>query len=511
MSKTKKTAKRKRDAQQAHGPNKKPVRNTPSGPTPPSPDTTPEADRVRTGADAEPKSLGAVVSEEELEITVDTLMALAEHPSVIKSKGCKNLRTAVYDFRQACTTGVNTSGGSGGDAKNSNLTARVSAALIDGKYTDALVFLAEMRIRDEAPRLGALCRWVRDLDVTSGLSQTDDDDPGSPRAQSRPQLLRVLDAISRVTGTMETKPPICPALASSDPIAVQALWDLRDSARARIPVCDSVADKTILDLCPPGLKANFKVIENTPGAERKPPNAHPALVYLTNDNAVPLSATPPQITRHEHPAVPNLSLMRDVFSAEECKSIVAAMETIGFLPDAPIRDDGTASSILAHNVYWMIDQTFHDLLWGRVAPHIPARVAGRRARGINRRFRVYRYVPGAEYRVHFDGAWPPSGVDARTGGYVYDASPAGARQSSLFTFLVYLNDDFEGGETTFFTPSVRDGVMNAHPVRPLMGSVALFPHGESKGALLHEGTGVHRGAKYIIRTDVEFDVEPGLD
>lgn len=50
--------------------------------------------------------------------------------------------------------------------------------------------------------------------------------------------------------------------------------------------------------------------------------------------------------------------------------------------------------------------------------------------------------------------------------------------------------------------------MNAHPVRPMMGSVALFPHGDAKGALLHEGTGVRKGAKYIIRTDVEYDIEP---
>ena len=94
---------------------------------------------------------------------------------------------------------------------------------------------------------------------------------------------------------------------------------------------------------------------------------------------------------------------------------------------------------------------------------------------------------------------------------MYDASPADKKQSSLFTFLMYLNDEFEGGETTFFTPSVRDGVMNAHPVRPVMGSVAVFPHGENHGALLHEGTGVRKGAKYIIRTDVEFDVDAGRD
>jgi hypothetical protein len=49
--------------------------------------------------------------------------------------------------------------------------------------------------------------------------------------------------------------------------------------------------------------------------------------------------------------------------------------------------------------------------------------------------------------------------------------------------------------------------MNAYPVKPLQGSVAVFPHGEAAGALLHEGTGVSEGAKYVIRTDVEFDVD----
>jgi hypothetical protein len=58
----------------------------------------------------EPKSLNTLISEEELEIAVDTLVTLAKFPNVIKSKACKNLRVAVYDFKQACTTGVNTAG-----------------------------------------------------------------------------------------------------------------------------------------------------------------------------------------------------------------------------------------------------------------------------------------------------------------------------------------------------------------------------------------------------------------
>ncbi|KAG7145935.1 hypothetical protein HYQ46_005281 [Verticillium longisporum] len=112
----------------------------------------------------EPKSLQTVVSEEELEITVETLTALAQYPNLIKSKFCKDLRVAAYEFRQACATGVNSA------AAGMSLTARITAALTDGKYMDARIMLAEMRIRGEEPKLGALCRWVRDLDMISGLS-----------------------------------------------------------------------------------------------------------------------------------------------------------------------------------------------------------------------------------------------------------------------------------------------------------------------------------------------------
>lgn len=53
------------------------------------------------------KRLQSVISDEELEVTIDTLATLAQYPSLTKSKLCRNLRTAVYDFRQSCTTGVN--------------------------------------------------------------------------------------------------------------------------------------------------------------------------------------------------------------------------------------------------------------------------------------------------------------------------------------------------------------------------------------------------------------------
>jgi hypothetical protein len=94
--------------------------------------------------------------------------------------------------------------------------------------------------------------------------------------------------------------------------------------------------------------------------------------------------------------------------------------------------------------------------------------------GLNARFRIYRYTPGLVYRPHIDGAWPGSGM--RNGQYVYDMYD-GERRSRL-TFLVYLNEDFDGGCTTFFLPNAaREGTMDAFPVRPRAGSVLVFPHG----------------------------------
>jgi hypothetical protein len=385
-----------------------------------------------------------------------------------------------------------------------NLSARISAALTDEKYIDARVLLAEMRIRRQEPKLGTLCRWVRDLDVISGLSHGENvSREHIQRTDRERELIVVLDGVLRACGQIDQNTSAVADLSS--PIAIQPTWDLGPPT-PRLPVYASVQDRSIFDSAPASLTTALRAIETTPGPQRKPPNHHPAILYTSAPNSIPLSTTPPNITWHNHPNVPGLSLAHNVLSIDECKSIIAAGEHVEFIPDAPLREDGDIS-ILAHNFYWIIDTSFHDILWSRVAPFMPPSVNGRLARGLNRRFRVYRYVPGAEYRCHIDGAWPPSGIRPDDT-YVYDDSPAEKKQSSLFTFLMYLNDEFEGGETTFFLPAAREGTLNAYPVRPVMGSVAVFPHGDTKGALLHEGTGVRKGAKYIIRTDVEYDIEP---
>ena len=97
---------------------------------------------------------------------------------------------------------------------------------------------------------------------------------------------------------------------------------------------------------------------------------------------------------------------------------------------------------------------------------------------------------------------------------------------SAYSVLLYLNDDFEGGETTFFRhdPGIRvsrrglaphpEDVSKLEPisrVRPRRGDILVFPHGKFRGCHpdpLHEGSLIRCGEKVIIRTDLVFAPAP---
>lgn len=65
--------------------------------------------------------------------------------------------------------------------------------------------------------------------------------------------------------------------------------------------------------------------------------------------------------------------------------------------------------------------------------------------------------------------------------------PDGSR--ALFSVIVYLNEDFKGGETVF------DGSIEAP--RSEVGGGLIFPHD-----LVHEGRPVQSGVKYVLKTDL---------
>jgi len=111
--------------------------------------------------------------------------------------------------------------------------------------------------------------------------------------------------------------------------------------------------------------------------------------------------------------------------------------------------------------------------------------------------------------MHTDGSWPGSGIQNSTGELVQDLF--GDRWSQL-TWVLYLNDDFDGGHTTFFIPSADEmGVLESRPVQPRTGYATVFPHGECRVPLLHEGSSVSRGCKYLLRTEVIYSTQEPLE
>ncbi|KIM74773.1 hypothetical protein PILCRDRAFT_14091, partial [Piloderma croceum F 1598] len=102
--------------------------------------------------------LGGLVSESQLSTTIKTLSVLANSPETLSQHRpqLKRLRGAVHDFQRITAEQEGT---------GSSLTSRISSALSGNRWTDAKVLLAEMRIRKQRPKLGALQRWTRECDA----------------------------------------------------------------------------------------------------------------------------------------------------------------------------------------------------------------------------------------------------------------------------------------------------------------------------------------------------------
>ena len=164
----------------------------------------------------------------------------------------------------------------------------------------------------------------------------------------------------------------------------------------------------------------------------------------------------------------------NLFTAEECQDLIAFTEGIGY-EAAPIT---TSSGFVMrpdtrNNSRVILDDAQRaEALWQRVRAEVPQFLEGRQAIGLNERFRFYRYDPGERFAPHIDGPYR-----------------RGNGEESLLSFMVYLNGGFSGGETNF------GGVC----VTPETGLGLLFDH-----YLLHEGTAVTSGRKYVLRSDVMY-------
>jgi len=245
--------------------------------------------------------------------------------------------------------------------------------------------------------------------------------------------------------------------------------------------------------------------------------AEPFKVPTTDPSHGTVMAYPPNSFKFTSTLVPDFVsvpftdgafVLRNVLSEHECAQFLAAASKMGFKGDIDYSFGFAAPSTSrldarpAEGCFWLVDASILDVVFERCKPLLPQEIDGRRLAGLNARWRFYRYDsdPPSIYRPHIDGSWPASGL-SEDGKYVFDAYND---RWSCMTFLIYLNDDFTGGATTFFTPTTcTQTPLNIQGVKPRTGNILVFPHGSTRAAL-HEGSQVMKGSKYVMRSDVLY-------
>ncbi len=163
-------------------------------------------------------------------------------------------------------------------------------------------------------------------------------------------------------------------------------------------------------------------------------------------------------------------------SRTECEDYIERSETMGYEAATVETEKGAAVMETVRNNDRIIytDAALAKNFWQRLQPFAPAQIGNSYAVGLNEMFRFYKYQTGQKFKRHADQSFIRNEDEA-----------------SYYTFMIYLNEDFEGGETTF-----KNAVMV-----PRQGTALVFLHN-----LEHEGSEVKQGVKYVLRSDIMYRI-----
>ena len=141
-------------------------------------------------------------------------------------------------------------------------------------------------------------------------------------------------------------------------------------------------------------------------------------------------------------------------------------------------------SVEKANMIWERIKDYIPDIWKHPRLHTECQVVG-----LNERLRFLKYGPGEYFAPHQDGKY---------------VRPDGSEESFI-TIQLYLNEGFEGGNTTFMSLCNGENV----GVVPKIGRVLVFQHD-----ITHEGSLLVQGTKYSMRTDIMYksgDLEAGAN
>jgi hypothetical protein len=180
----------------------------------------------------------------------------------------------------------------------------------------------------------------------------------------------------------------------------------------------------------------------------------------------------------------NLFTIAGLLTAAECQQVIELGERLGFDAATVALESGAQLMTTVRNNDRVIfeDPQLAAQLWERVRPHLPV-IDGATPMGLNERLRLYRYDPAQRFHAHRDG--------------VCERSPT---ERSQLTFMVYLNEGSEGGQTVFYSEERVNGIRRiVATIEPRQGMGLCFAH-----EWWHEGANVLSGRKYVLRTDVIY-------
>ncbi len=175
----------------------------------------------------------------------------------------------------------------------------------------------------------------------------------------------------------------------------------------------------------------------------------------------------------------------NIFSHQECQALIARAEAIGFEAASVRTSVGPQMlpQIRNNERVNLLDVDLANQMWHRVERFLPL-VDNCISCGVDSQLRFYRYMPGQQFKRHKDGAV----TNARG-------------ESSKLTYLVYLNDDCQGGSTIFSDYYEVNGKREKveFTITPVAGTALLFRHER-----WHAGSPVTKGSKYVLRTDIFY-------
>lgn len=194
-------------------------------------------------------------------------------------------------------------------------------------------------------------------------------------------------------------------------------------------------------------------------------------------------------------------ILENFFSEKECDIYLEQLEDISFKS----LDKEYPESYRNSERICLFNQDIATVIWSRLVPFLTKKDIHNqrpidfnnegvwRPIRVNECLKITRYKPNSYFKPHLDGLYIPD-----------------PNEATIHTILIYLNDDFSGGNTNFIKipkdqdlvsflkdPKGKYEVMES--IKAKKGSALIFSSDKC-----HEGETVLKGNKFILRSEIVF-------